>query len=274
MRFNSGLLGSRAITGALTRQEFMTMADASGNHSLEDAAAAYGVTWESLSAIRPVPICAYLEIHVEQGPILEERQIPLGIVNVIAGRSQGYVQFTGHQNHAGTTPMDKRQDALLAAAQAVVGLHEAVMDHECVGTVGDIIADPGSPNVIAGHSAISFDVRAPNDDIREAVLRRWQASWAAGAIVQRVDKAAVALDLTIRNILSDAAARLQIPTMFLNSWAVHDAMILAQSVPSGLLFIPSAAGVSHARDEWSSPQDCEIGVMVFEEAARTILTGT
>ncbi|WP_081700343.1 Zn-dependent hydrolase [Sulfobacillus thermosulfidooxidans] len=269
--FNSGLFGSRAVCGFLTREIFNNFHDDSGTRYLAETAPRFGVTWESVSTLDVIPIAVYLELHVEQGPNLDRDGIPIGVVDVITGRSQGFARFVGQQNHAGTTPMSLREDALLYAANAVISLNQIVGHRDAVGTIGQLKAMPGSPNVIAASASISFDVRSPSDAVRNKVVSDWINSWHGGTLLSYHEEAAVPLYPAIQDVIARAALKAGLKAMTVPSWAVHDAMIMAKKVPTGLIFIPSVQGISHAAEEWSHPQSCEWGVRVLEDTARMLL---
>lgn len=270
VNYHSGLFGSRAVCGLLTREDFSGFMNSTGSRSLAEAARAFGVSWESIAALESIRVSAYLELHVEQGPYLDLNGIPIGVVDVIAGRTQGLAQFAGKQNHAGTTPMSVRHDALLYAAEAAIALNRIVGRRDAVGTVGQLEVRPGAPNVIASSASVSFDVRSPEDSVRNAVVEEWTGTWQSGNILKLSQEPAVYLQRSLQDVAVQAAKKRHLRTARMPSWAVHDAMVMAKKVPTALIFIPSAQGISHAPDERSDPEHCEWGVWVLEDSARTL----
>jgi allantoate deiminase len=203
----------------------------------------------------------FLEFHIEQGPVLESLGLPLGVVDTIAGQSRFEVSFTGKANHAGTTPMHLRQDALAGAAEWI-----GLVEREA-GTVGWIDAQPGVSNVIPGAVRASLDVRHARDGertraagrilngAREIALRRGLAvEWE-----QRLDQPAVAMQCQALERAVEAAGY---PVHRMVSGAGHDAMILARKVPAAMLFLRSPGGISHHPDETVQPEDVAAALAV------------
>jgi len=212
----------------------------------------------------------YLEFHIEQGPVLESLGLPLGVVDAIAGQSRGEVRFWGAANHAGTTPMHLRRDALAAAAEWIGTVEDtARMTPDLVATVGQIHVEPGAGNVIAGSVAASLDVRHAVDEVREAALRHIlcrarEIGARRGLDVEcesRVEQPAVALDPEPVVRAVEAAG---FPVQRMVSGAGHDAMILARRVPSSMLLLRSPGGISHHPEESVLEEDVEAAVAVGE----------
>jgi acetylornithine deacetylase/succinyl-diaminopimelate desuccinylase-like protein len=209
---------------------------------------------------------AFLELHVEQGPVLAARDAPLGIVTSIAGVARGELVMHGTPGHAGTTPMDARDDALVEAAALVLRIRDAARAIPgAVATVGDLRVEPGVANVIPSLVTLTVDARAPDADRHARLI---------GAIgldpAYRAEPVACAPELTA--LLGEEASRLGIPAVELASGAGHDAGILAAAgVPSAMLFVRSlAGGVSHSPDEHSSAEDVELGIEVLTAALARI----
>jgi acetylornithine deacetylase/succinyl-diaminopimelate desuccinylase-like protein len=214
------------------------------------------------SRAAPVLPGTFVELHVEQGQRLERAGAPLGVVSGIAGYLRRTLVFEGVAGHAGTTPMDEREDALVKAAEFVLGIREAATGIQgAVATVGRLEVEPGAANVIPGRVTASVDLRAPDLD----GLARLAA--AAGVEV-RPENQPVAMSDAVRAALRDVLTRRGLPAPELVSWAGHDAGVLAAAgVESGMLFVRSlAGGASHSPDEESSPEDVELAVDVLAAA--------
>jgi acetylornithine deacetylase/succinyl-diaminopimelate desuccinylase-like protein len=213
---------------------------------------------------------AFLELHIEQGPVLAGANAPLGVVTSIVGYARGELVFEGSPGHAGTTPMDARDDALVAAAEAVLRIRDAARHIEgAVATVGELELEPGASNVIPGRVRISVDARAPDADRLAALIAA--IGFDPG---QRTDPAP--MDDELRAILRDEIERAGDRAVELHSGAGHDAGILAAAgVPSAMLFVRSLnGGVSHSPDELSSPEDIELAVEVLTAALRQLATSS
>jgi len=207
-----------------------------------------------------------LEFHIEQGPVLECLDSPLGVVEAIAGQSRLDVTFAGQANHAGTTPMPQRRDALAGAAEWIVMVEqEACAMEGAVATVGRISVSPGASNVVAGTVTASVDVRHAHDTARHALvsrLLRVAEQIAAKRCLrvlwnQQLDQPAVAMDAALTEILERAVADSGHAVHRMTSGAGHDAMIVARRMPAAMLFLRSPGGISHHPDETVLPQDVE-----------------
>ena len=204
---------------------------------------------------------AFLELHIEQGPRLEEAGASLGLVMGIAATAKGEVVFEGREGHAGTTPMAGRSDALVAAAEFVLGLRDAAAAVDgAVATVGRVEVEPGASNVIPARARVSVDVRAPNLERVEEVLA------AVPAELSRTAEVEMAPEIT--QALREQLEALGVPVIELASGAGHDAGILAAAgVPTGMLFVRSLnGGISHSPDEFSAPEDIAQAVTALEGA--------
>ncbi len=213
----------------------------------------------------PLP-AAFLELHIEQGPVLERAGAPLGVVTSIVGYARGELLFEGRAGHAGTTPMDVRDDALVAAAEAILQVREAAVRIDgAVATVGQLAVEPGGSNVIPERVRISVDARAPH-------ARRLDELIAAIGFepVHRTPPSAMAEEP--RRILLEEIVSRGLPAIELPSGAGHDAGILAAAgVPSAMLFVRSLnGGLSHSPDELSSEEDIELAVDVLADALRRL----
>jgi allantoate deiminase len=271
-RFSLGMIGSRALTGTLSYED-LRHEDRNGV-SIEQAMREAGLDPDRIGdAVRsPASLSAYLELHIEQGKVLENEGLPVGVVTGIAGPVWLRLTFSGEAGHAGTTPMGARRDALAAAAE-VIGVieEEASGTGSTVGTVGQIAARPGGINIIPGRVELSLDLR----DIDEAVR-----DGAEGRIRERVEEVCegrgVGLEFEelqrlppapcseeIRATIAAACEGEGIRPFSLPSGAGHDGMHVAELCPMGMIFVRSRDGISHNPKEWSSREDCEAGCKVL-----------
>lgn len=252
VRFGVPFIGSRAFVGDRVRDS-----------RVDDAIRIFGLNPSGDARFRS-PALGYLEFHIEQGPVLENLGLPLGVVDAIAGQSRLDLIFQGQANHAGTTPMHTRRDALAAAAEWI-GLveREARAVDGLVATVGRIHAEPGASNVIAGTARVSLDVRHASDTCRQDAVARLggcakQIADRRGISVSvepHLNQAAVPLDSTLNQRLERAVAASGYPAHHMTSGAGHDAMIVAHAMPAVMLFLRSPGGISHHPDESVLPED-------------------
>ena len=268
-----GTFGSWALAGQLTTE--MLQAPRGGRDILVDEFARMGLTEEGvLSAHRdPTTLAGLLELHIEQGPVLERAGVDIGVVTGIIGSSSFKVVFEGEARHAGTTPMDARRDAALGAAAFVLAVREIVAREfpECVATVGDIATEPGSFNVVPRLARLRMECRsldaAELTALEEALgdrARREAEAFGLSVTVERVGRwEPTPTDSRFRAALSDAATALGLSTMELPSGAGHDAQALAPITPVGMVFVPSVAGISHDPSEHTRWVDCVNGANVL-----------
>ncbi len=228
-------------------------------------------------------LACYLELHIEQGPVLERLRVPVGVVTAITGRRVLSVEVSGLPGHAGTTPMDGRRDPLAAAAALVLAVEElATTRGLCrVATVGQLDVHPNSPNTVAGSVTLTVDIRDSKDtrmDATEAALRV-----AADAISARTGtevvltattrSAPVNTDLALRAAVRDGAGELGLRSVEMCSCAGHDAQIVAGVAPVTMIFVPSVGGRSHTPDEYTAPKDLLGGARVLLRATRRVAHG-
>ncbi len=205
---------------------------------------------------------AFLELHIEQGPVLERAGAPLGVVTSIVGYAHGELVFEGRAGHAGTTPMSARDDALVAAAEAILHVRDAALRVEDgVATVGQLTLEPGGSNVVPDRVSMSVDARAPDSKRLDELIA--DIGFEA---VHRTPPAA--MEESVRRVLLDEIASRGVPGIELPSGAGHDAGILAAAgVPSAMLFVRSLnGGISHSPDELSSAEDIELAIDVLASA--------
>jgi allantoate deiminase len=285
VRFPTTLTGSRAIAGTLDPGA-LDARDGDGV-SLREALAAAGCDGDASAgcARRPEDTLAYLEVHIEQGPVLEAEGLPVGVVTAINGASRWRVEVGGEAGHAGTVPMALRRDALAAAAEMVLAVErEGRAMEDLVATVGQIEARPGAVNVVPGEVRFMVDVRAPSDAVRKACCAVLEATFAAIAerrgvtlAIERFhDAAAVSCDPALIEQLTAAVGRAGIAPRLLPSGAGHDAMALATLCPIAMLFVRCARGISHNPAEAISVADADLAVRVLldflRHAARDLRT--
>lgn len=275
-----GLVGSRIAAGEFPARELDRVA-VSGK-TLHDGIAFLGGDPAALDTARrrPGDVAAYLELHIEQGGTLERAHVDIGVVEGIVGIWQWTVTVDGAANHAGTTPMDQRQDALLSAARFVEMANRVVRAEpgRQVGTVGQIRAEPGAPNVIPGRVVMSLELRdldaakiarlyARIGDEARAIGREGGTRFSFAPITEH---APAPTDPRMRAIIADAARGLGLTTRVLPSGAGHDAQEMARLAPTGMIFVPSVGGVSHAPREFTRPQDCVNGANVLLQSVLAV----
>ena len=268
-----GLYGSRAVSGQLTQAELSNVSN-SGKTIAEGIAFLGGDVARIAEARRQRgDIAGYLELHIEQGGTLEREHIDIGVVEGIVGIKQWEVTVTGFANHAGTTPMDQRHDALLAASRFVEAVNRIVtgMPGRQVGTVGRLQAFPGAPNVIPGRVVCTLELRdldaAKIDALHEAIVaestRIGAQNGTTFAFRMLHENVPAPSDPRVRALIAAAARELGLTTKVMPSGAGHDAQAMATLGPMGMIFIPSIGGISHAPKELSLPNDIVNGANVL-----------
>ena len=271
-----GLLGSWAMAGILTKD--ILAVPRGGRELLVSELERMGLKEDGLLAARrdPGSLAGYLELHIEQGPVLERAGVDIGVVTGIIGSASFSVVFEGDARHAGTTPMDARRDAALGAAAFVLGVRETVVGDfpGCVATVGNIETEPGSFNVVPGRARLRLECRsldsAEQDALEQALTRRAHAEaerFGLDVTVERLGRwEPMPTDETIQAAFEHAAAELGLASMRMPSGAGHDAQALAAITPSGMVFVPSVGGVSHDPSEHTRWEDCVNGANVLLNA--------
>jgi len=271
-RFGFPFLSSLATIGQLTEEQ-LARTDANGitvAQAIRNFTSAEGLSLDPDNIPQTCPLSpntfAALEVHIEQGPVLESEDTQLAVVEAIVGQSRLELTFTGQANHAGTTPMALRRDALAAAAQWIVEVERYAANYsQLVATVGRMSALPGAMNVVPGTVLTSLDVRHPSDFSRHAavahLLTKAEQSGALRGVevhaVAQAEQRAVPMDRALTNHLHQAAARAGHEARSIFSGAGHDAMILAAAVPTTMLFVRSPNGLSHHPDEDVREEDVE-----------------
>jgi allantoate deiminase len=266
LRFGTAYLGSRAVAG--------TLDDASRALIGADAAAA---------SRRGERLLGYVELHIEQGPVLEQRGVPVGVVTAIAGATRAEVTFTGRAGHAGTVPMELRRDAACGLAELVLAVEAAARAQPgLVTTCGRIAALPGAPNVIPGSAVASVDVRHADDAVRAAAVaglraRGEEIAAARGLVLawdERMATPALAMDAGLTDLLAQAVAARGVPELRLPSGAGHDAVALSELTRAAMLFVRCAGGVSHHPDESVDAADVAVALDVLDGFLRRLAEAT
>lgn len=269
-----GLLGSRAVAGLVSAEELKEHRDGEGV-SFHEAAREAGLdpdrVGECPESLRGVE--RYLEVHIEQGRVLEEAGKEIGVVEAISGAVHATLEIEGRADHAGATPMFMRSDAGLTAAEVVVELECAAREAggDAVGTAGRIGFHPGAINVIPGRAEVSLDVRDSDEEKRDAVVERVRAfarerAETRGQSVsyrEHLRSAPTPMDEGVVAGLAEACGRVGASFRSMASGAGHDAMMVAKSTPTGMLFVPSRDGVSHAPEEFTEYRHLATAVAVL-----------
>lgn len=263
-RFTSPMLGSQAIVGLLDEAAFTSLTDADGVTTVE-AISQSGLPYSTIADSRRTDIQAFVELHIEQGGILESEGCMAGIVSTIVGQTHLLVDVRGKQNHAGTTPMDMRSDALAAAVQMIAAVERIAVEHgrPAVATTGQIDVEPGSRNVIPGRATFSVDVRHSSQSILDELVRAIQAEIAhiakARSVSATVDelfyRSPTPMNERLVQVIRDIAPAIGVEAKDIVSGAGHDSQVMAGSIPTAMIFTPSRGGISHSPDEFTPISD-------------------
>jgi N-carbamoyl-L-amino-acid hydrolase len=267
-----GTIGSRAMAGMMDPSILRTQAW--DGQEVADHIRAAGLDPDRLAeAQRPQgSLACFLELHVEQGSTLDSSSVPMGVVEGIVGIRRYAVRFEGVANHAGTTPMADRRDALIMACPYVLAVRDIAIAHGVVGTVGKLDLHPGAPSVIPGRVDLSVETRGLDEtrlDAAEAVLSDAAAAM-AGEFSLISSKPAIRCDHRLLQELITACTELGVEYKRLPSGAGHDAMCIARIAPVAMLFVPSRGGISHSADEYTDPESCVTGARVLLHALMRI----
>jgi allantoate deiminase len=275
VRYRTTLTGSRALAGDYP-EDALDQKDAAGV-LMRDALAAFGGDPDKATRLRAESLAAFVELHIEQGPVLEAEGLPIGVVTAINGATRLEVGVDGVAGHAGATPMALRRDAFAAAAEMALMIERrARSEPDLVATIGRMEVWPGAANVIPGHAQFSIDLRAPLDARREAAFRDIRAGIAAVAAERRVtatvaithEAAAYTCDPRIVAGLTRAVESLGLPARLLPSGAGHDTMAIGRFRPAGMLFVRCRGGISHNPLESISADDCAYGLAALARFVR------
>jgi len=279
-RFGFSTLGSSLIAGEVHPSDLTNAVDPQGTR-LADVLSGLGITQKQLRALRrdPKSIKAYFELHIEQGPILEAKGKRIGLVTSIAAPSRFKVIFKGQADHSGTTPMDMRKDALVAAAQMIEYVEQICRKYSSmekgrvVGTVGAMKIEPGVINAVPGRAELSVDIRSTSAQSKDRVARMVKEQARAIAhkrsiaveILKIREENPVPLDKRLLRVTRGICDGRGIDYEIMPSGAGHDAMQMAKITPAGMIFVPSKRGISHNPEEWTHPGDIALGSQLLME---------
>ena len=281
--FGLSCVGSRGVTGAL--QPAMLAMKSPGSEPLGEALRRVGGDPDRLEGARRHDIAAFLELHIEQGKVLELRALDIGIVTSIVGIRRIEIIFEGTADHAGTTPMTLRHDALVAAAHTVIAIRTAAERLSAEGTdyfvatVGILAVGPGASNVVPGRCRLVIDIRTTNPALTEqfaTVIERESAKHAAATSVVRAplvtlsDGPPAACDPALRSLLRSAADELGLKTTDITSGAGHDTSFMTRICPSAMVFVPCRDGKSHTPEEWADRDAIAAGATVVLQTVKAL----
>lgn len=274
VRYQSTYLGSRALAGTFNPEDLKRV-DARGI-TMAEAIRDFGGNPDGIASakVEASRLLGYAEVHIEQGPVLEQKNLAVGVVTAIAGQTRARISFVGEAGHAGTVPMNLRKDALCAAAEFVLVVEALAQNRGgLVATVGEIVALPGATNVIPGEAKLSLDVRHPDDAVREhatAELKKRAEEIAAerGVAVKwetsHQNRAAIC-DRRFTTLMENAVKRHQQEAPLLASGAGHDAAALAAICPVTMLFVRCKGGISHNPAEAATEADVSVAIEVMKD---------
>jgi allantoate deiminase len=282
LRYGTPYLGSRVVAGSF-RPEDLDRVDADGI-AMRDAIVRSGGDPAAFAAEarQRGDLLGYVELHIEQGPVIEAQDAQVGVVTAIAGRTRARLELVGRAGHAGTVPMALRHDPLVVAARIVERVDTiARSSQDVVATVGELLVEPGAANVIPGRVTLSIDLRAPDDAVRleawETIADRINRLGQEGGVELRAleleHTPAVACDTRLRALLTAAASARGVDAPALMSGAGHDGVILSELAPVAMLFVRSPGGISHNPGETVREQDVAVALDVLEEFVRALALG-
>ncbi len=275
--FGIGVLSAQLWIGEIPPERYGEVRDRDGR-GLDAYLAAFDVP--GVPRVDRPDLAAYLEAHVEQGPVLEAEGRPAAAVEGIVGISRTTVRFTGQANHGGTTPMHLRRDALWGAAELALAVRDLARasDGRAVTTVGVFEVGPGATNVVPGQALMRVEMRSPDEERLTAMRATVEADAAATADRHGLEVAldpwhhapAVPMDPRLVEATRRALVDAGLDPHVMPSWAGHDAKVLARRMPVGMVFVPSAGGISHAPNEHTEPRDCATAAELLYHAARRV----
>ncbi|HSK29442.1 MAG TPA: M20 family metallo-hydrolase, partial [Candidatus Limnocylindria bacterium] len=279
-RFGFSTLGSSMAAGEVHPKDLANAVDPQGT-KLETVLASLGITRRNLKSLKrdPKGLKAYLELHIEQGPILESKRKRIGLVTSIAAPSRFRVIFQGRADHSGTTPMEMRKDALVAAAEFIAYVEKLCRENSSmakgrvVGTVGAMKIEPGVINAVPGRTELSVDIRSTSAQSKNRVARLVKAQARSIARRRRMgvevltirEEDPVPLDQRLLHVTREICDKQRIDYEIMPSGAGHDAMQMAKITPAGMIFVPSKRGISHNPLEWTDPADIALGAQLLME---------
>ena len=272
-RFHRWLIGSRAMAGQLMDEDLSAVDDEGVTLATRMADIGGDLSRVSEAARSPGGLAAYFELHIEQGPELYQSGVPIGVVTGITGRGMFEVEFKGMPNHAGTTPMPVRRDALVSASRLVLEVQRIAADSEVcrVATAGAIHAHPNAVNVIPGHVRVGVEFRdleiSALDDAESELRRAANAIASNDGISVEIHRQrhteGVPVTWGMQALVEEAARISGFPAQRVPSGAGHDAQAIAAITDMAMIFVPSVDGISHSPEEYSTPQDCANGAQVL-----------
>ena len=281
-RFGRSLFGSSAFSGSLDPAELRGLRDR-GGRGISETLAENGVELENArgAARGQDRVAAYLELHIEQGPVLEADGIRAAAVSGCAGVERHRLTFTGQASHAGTTPMDRRRDAALAAAEAALAVEGIASGHGGVGTTGALALRPGIATAVAGEAELLVDLRHPERERLAAMLAEAEEAGGRAASRRHCELATervwgiepIAFDAGLVALARDACREATGSDRVLASGALHDAAEVARVVPAAMVFCPSRAGISHAKEEDTSDEDLVAAIEAYGMLANRVAAG-
>ena len=274
--FHRWLLGSRAVAGLWEAEDFSAVADDGATLASRLPDIGGNISHIDEARRRPDELACYLELHIEQGPTMHRGGYPIGIVTGITGRSVYHVDIVGEANHAGTTPMAMRKDAMSAAAQIALKVRSIAGEMEIcrVGTVGSMDVHPNAGNVIPGRVQMGIEFRdermeslaAAEVELRRTAEEVGHAESVGITVSAQRNTPAVPISGNMQQLVTDAAEVAGLAHINLPSGAGHDAQAIASITPAAMIFVPSVNGISHAPAEFSAPEDCANGTQVLMNA--------
>ena len=281
-RFAEGTLGSSVVAGGRSVESALQLTDDEGT-SLETALTEIGFHGED--HIEAKEWDAWLELHIEQGQRLETADVPVGIVTTITGVTHCDILITGEANHAGTTPMSERADALSAAGDFICTIKDIAQqtsseDDTAVSTVGSIHVEPNATNVVPGRVEMGLDVRSVEYDSMNEIIEQAQQNLVRIAnerdvsteIERGFDIQPMPMSNQCQEVIHSACKAAEIETRSMHSGAFHDTMHIADVTEAGLLFAPSQNGISHSPREWTDWDDCSVATRALTETLATLAT--
>ena len=278
-RFWQVLLGSQFMTGVFGEEQLDSFTGIRDGKTMREAMKEYGLDGDLSGVCIPKEnVCAVLELHGEQGPVLEEEKKDIGIVNAIVGIAWLEVTVTGESNHSGTVPMDRRKDAGIGAYEMILSLNRELTGkylRKATMTAGQLILSPGSPNCIPGKCTFTLDIRSGNEDILKAILesvKRCKKELEETGLKVELRtlsyRPPVLMAKNIQEKIEQSCRTQQLSWRYMDSGAGHDAMIFAKKWPTAMLFLPNRDGISHNPAEYIDFDAMKKGTEVLYETLR------
>lgn len=281
-RFAPGVMGSMAFAGAANPSEWHSVVGADGASFADELAATLSALPEAVSRPLGMPILAYLELHIEQGPSLEKENLPIGVVTGVQGTRWLEVTISGQAAHAGTTGLTYRRDPMVATVSALHELQLSVMpsDGDARLTIGRMAVSPGSINAIPDTVVFSVDIRHPDpaqlalieNAVRTACKKQAAVQQCTCGIVTMFDMPSAVFSPEVVSAIEAAADRLELPSKRMVSGAFHDALFLARVAPAAMIFVPCRDGLSHNEAEYVSPKHVVTGARLMFETVHRMTT--